>query len=68
MYAVSKTALLGLTKALAEELGPDGIRVNCVAPGTSYFLFLSSSMSVFSIEREMNAFFLSFFEQHTNND
>lgn len=32
-YAVSKTALLGLTKALAEELGPDGIRVNCVAPG-----------------------------------
>ncbi|KAL4536805.1 hypothetical protein Ndes2437B_g06209 [Nannochloris sp. 'desiccata'] len=33
MYAVSKTALLGLTKALAEELGPDSIRVNCVAPG-----------------------------------
>ena len=33
MYAVSKTALLGLTKALAEELGPDGIRVNCIAPG-----------------------------------
>lgn len=32
-YAVSKTALLGLTKALAEELGPDGIRVNCIAPG-----------------------------------
>lgn len=34
MYAVSKTALLGLTKALAEELGPErNIRVNCVAPG-----------------------------------
>lgn len=33
MYAVSKTALLGLTKALAEELGPDNIRVNCIAPG-----------------------------------
>ncbi|KAK9863693.1 hypothetical protein WJX84_004787 [Apatococcus fuscideae] len=33
MYAVSKTALLGLTKALAEELGPKGIRVNCIAPG-----------------------------------
>lgn len=32
-YAVSKTALLGLTKALAEELGPGGIRVNCLAPG-----------------------------------
>ena len=33
MYAVSKTALLGLTKGLATELGPQGIRVNCVAPG-----------------------------------
>eukprot|EP00889_Picochlorum_renovo_P008349 jgi/Picre1/35379/NNA_002841.t1 len=34
MYAVSKTALLGLTKALAEELGPERhIRVNAVAPG-----------------------------------
>lgn len=33
MYAISKTALVALTKALAEELGPDGIRVNCVAPG-----------------------------------
>ena len=33
LYAVSKTALLGLTRALAEELGPEGIRVNCIAPG-----------------------------------
>lgn len=33
IYAVSKTAVIGLTKALADELGPDGIRVNCVAPG-----------------------------------
>lgn len=33
MYAVSKTALLGLVKGLAAELGPDGIRVNAVAPG-----------------------------------
>ena len=33
VYAISKTALLGLTKALAEELGPKGIRVNCIAPG-----------------------------------
>ena len=33
IYAVSKTAVVGLTKALAVELGPAGIRVNCVAPG-----------------------------------
>ncbi len=33
MYAVSKTALVGLTKALAQELAPRGIRVNCIAPG-----------------------------------
>ena len=32
-YSVSKTALLGLTKVLAQELGPDNIRVNCVSPG-----------------------------------
>jgi dehydrogenase/reductase SDR family member 4 len=33
MYAVSKTALLGVVKALAAELGPQGIRVNGIAPG-----------------------------------
>ena len=33
LYGVSKTALLGLTKLLAKELGPAGIRVNCLAPG-----------------------------------
>ncbi|XP_039604325.1 dehydrogenase/reductase SDR family member 4-like [Polypterus senegalus] len=32
-YSVSKTALLGLTKALALELAPLNVRVNCVAPG-----------------------------------
>jgi 3-oxoacyl-[acyl-carrier protein] reductase len=32
-YATSKHAILGLTRALAMELGPDGITVNCVQPG-----------------------------------
>lgn len=32
-YSVSKTALLGLTKAMARECGPKKVRVNCVAPG-----------------------------------
>ena len=35
-YTVSKSAVIGLSKAMAVDHGQDGIRVNCIAPGPVY--------------------------------
>jgi 3-oxoacyl-[acyl-carrier protein] reductase len=32
-YSTAKSAVIGFTKALAKELGPSNINVNCIAPG-----------------------------------
>ncbi|MGO2110808.1 MAG: SDR family NAD(P)-dependent oxidoreductase [Pseudoclavibacter sp.] len=42
-YVASKGAVTAMTRTLARELGPDGIRINCLAPG------LTSSDSVLSV-------------------
>ncbi len=34
-YVASKAAIIGFTRTLAREVGPDNITVNCIAPGAT---------------------------------
>lgn len=49
-YSASKAAVIGLTKSLAKELGPSGIRVNCISPGC-----ISTDMMGCFSQSELNA-------------
>ena len=47
-YTASKSAIEGMTKAMAVELSPHGIRVNCIAPG-----FIATDMSAKALNGDM---------------
>ena len=44
-YAVSKAAVVGLTRAMAVDHGKDHIRVNCILPGPAYTSMVAGGMS-----------------------
>ena len=48
-YSASKAAVIGFTKALAKELGPSGIAVNCIAPGV-----IDTDMNALLTESDIN--------------
>ena len=55
-YATSKHAVLGLTRALAMELGPHGITVNCVQPGA---IETGMTIPMFEINPEVKTYYSS---------
>jgi NAD(P)-dependent dehydrogenase (short-subunit alcohol dehydrogenase family) len=46
-YTASKAAIEGMTRAMAVELSPKGIRVNCIAPG-----FIATDMSAKALDND----------------
>jgi NAD(P)-dependent dehydrogenase (short-subunit alcohol dehydrogenase family) len=46
-YTASKSAIEGMTRAMAVELSPHGIRVNCIAPG-----FIKTNMSSLALDKD----------------
>ncbi|HET9823730.1 MAG TPA: SDR family oxidoreductase [Chitinophagaceae bacterium] len=46
-YSASKTAIEGMTRAMATELSPQGIRVNCIAPG-----FIETDMTAIALNTD----------------
>lgn len=46
-YSASKSAIEGMTRAMAAELSPIGIRVNCIAPG-----FIATDMSAIALNND----------------
>lgn len=46
-YTASKTAIEGMTRAMASELSPQGIRVNCIAPG-----FIETDMTAVALNSD----------------
>jgi len=46
-YTAAKSAIEGMTRAMAVELSPEGIRVNCVAPG-----FIATNMSANALDND----------------
>ena len=47
-YAAAKAGLIGMSKSLAKEMGPKGVRTNCIAPGyilTEMTDFMSETMA-----------------------